>query len=129
MDEARPRTAAQLTGDSAEDVVATRLASSGWTILGRNVRVGRAELDIIAIDPGPPRELVVVEVRYRARRDFGLAEETVTHRKRQLLRGALSTLRERGRLPALSTRIDLVVAEPPLAIGDPLRVRHHRHAL
>ena len=125
MDSARPRTPAQLTGDAAEELVAQRLSTGGWTILGRNVRIGRAELDIVAIDPGPPRELVVVEVRYRARRDFGLAEETITHRKRQLLRGAVAGLRERGQLPTLVTRFDLVVVEP----GDVPRVRHYRHAL
>lgn len=125
MAETRSRTPAQLTGDGAEELVATRLAAGGWAILGRNLRVGRAELDILAIDPGPPRELVVVEVRYRARRDFGLPEETITHRKRQLLRGAFARLREHERLPRLPARFDLVVVEP----GTPPRVRHHRHAL
>ena len=34
--------------------VADRLAAGGWRILGRNVHVGRRELDIVAVDPGPP---------------------------------------------------------------------------
>ncbi|HEY8800297.1 MAG TPA: YraN family protein, partial [Candidatus Limnocylindrales bacterium] len=59
------RTAAQRTGDATEDLVADRLIGAGWTILGRNVRVGRGELDIVAIDRGPPPELVIVEVRWR----------------------------------------------------------------
>jgi putative endonuclease len=118
------RTAAQLAGDNAERLVAGRLLEAGWAILARNVRVGRAELDIVAVDPGPPRELVVVEVRFRARRDFGLPEETVMHRKRALLREGLQRLRERDTdLPRLPARFDLVVVEP----GDPVRVRHHRH--
>ena len=79
---------------------------------------------MLAIDTGPPATIVVVEVRYRARRDFGLAEETITYRKRQVLRAALATLRERQALPPLPARIDLVVVEP----GSPPRVRHHRHA-
>lgn len=125
MDPSRSRTTAQLTGDAAEELVASRLAAGGWTILGRNVRVGRAELDIVAVDPGPPRELVIVEVRYRGRRDYGLAEETITHRKRQLLRGALAALREHGRVPVMPCRIDLIAVEP----GTVPRLRHHRHAL
>ena len=125
MDQARSRTSAQLTGDAAEELIARRLAAAGWTIVGRNVRVGRAELDIIGMDPGPPATLVIVEVRYRARRDFGLAEETVTHRKRQVLRGALASLRGLDRLPRLPARLDLVVVEP----GTPPRIRHYRHAL
>ena len=120
----RSRTAAQVAGDDAEDLVASRLVAGGWTILGRNVRVSRAELDIVAVDPGPPSELVVIEVRFRARRDFGLGEETITHKKRRLLRGALAGLRDGGRLPALPARFDLIVVEP----GTPPRVRHHRHA-
>ena len=57
------RTAAQRIGDAGEALIASRLEAAGWTILARNVRVGRDELDLVAIDPGPPRALVVVEVR------------------------------------------------------------------
>ncbi|HLX35048.1 MAG TPA: YraN family protein [Candidatus Limnocylindrales bacterium] len=119
------RTAAQRLGDTAEDLVARHLAAAGWTILDRNVRVGRRELDLIAIDPGPPRALVFVEVRWRARRDYGLPEETVDHRKRARLRAAASELVSRGgpALPRLPPRFDLVVVEP----GH--RFRHHRAAL
>jgi putative endonuclease len=121
------RTAAQAAGDAAEDRIAVHLASVGWRMLGRHVRVGRAELDLVAIDPGPPPWLVIVEVRWRGRRDFGLPEETVDGRKRGRLRAAAFTLRERGRLPDgsplpnLPLRFDLLVAEP----GE--RLRHHRH--
>src|SRR3972149_1307137 len=50
----RVRTGSQLAGDAAERLVAERLRAAGWTILGLNVHVGRAELDIVAIDPAPP---------------------------------------------------------------------------
>jgi Holliday junction resolvase-like predicted endonuclease len=89
--------------------------------------VGRAELDIVAVDPGPPPAIVIVEVRWRGRRDFGLPEETVDHRKRARLHRAGFALREAGRLPGdrglpnLPLRFDLIVVEP----GD--RIRHHRH--
>ena len=120
------RTAAQVLGDDAESRAAADLESRGWQILARNVRVGRGELDIVAIDRGPPPELVIVEVRWRASRRFGLAEETIDHRKRAHLRTALGRLLEDGLpdgigLPHLPVRVDLVVVEP----GAP--VRHHRH--
>ena len=121
------RTTAQRSGDAAEATVAAHLAAAGWRVLGRQLRVGRAEIDLLAIDPGPPANLVVVEVRWRARRDFGLAEETVDGRKRARLRRAAFTLRDAGSLsdgaplPALPLRFDLIVVEP----GD--RLRHHRH--
>jgi len=127
-----PRTLAQRAGDAAEDDVAARLAARHWLLLGRRVRAGRSELDLVAVDPGPPRTLVIVEVRWRRRRDFGLPEETVDHRKRAHLRAGIGRLLEAGRLadgtalPDLPIRLDLVVVEPPLQPGGPARVRHHR---
>src|SRR6187402_1020987 len=123
------RTTAQLAGDAAEMLVQDRLIEAGWTVLARNVHVGRHELDLVAIDPGPPAALVVVEVRWRAGREFGLPEETVDHRKRARIRSAAYGLLDRGSLPdgsavpRLPLRFDLVVVEPE---G---RVRHHRHAI
>ena len=121
------RTAQRRTGDAAEQVVVDGLVAAGWSILARAVRVGRNELDIVAVDPGPPRTLVIVEVRWRRRRDFGLAEETVDHRKRARLRHAAHDLRDRGDLPHLGLRFDLVVVEPGRGPGLP-RIRHHRAA-
>ena len=83
----------------------------------------------MAIDPGPPAALVIVEVRWRAGRAFGLAEESVDHRKRTRVRAAAYGLLDHGSLPdespvpRLPLRFDLVVVEP----GG--RVRHHRHAM
>ena len=126
---ARSRTQAQRDGDDAESLVAARLVDAGWSVLARNVHVGRRELDLVAVDPGPPARLVFVEVRLRASRAFGLAEETVDFRKRRHLRDAAwtliaaGTLPNGGALPKLSLRFDLVVVEP-----DPPRIRHHRGA-
>ena len=120
------RTAVQDSGDAAETLVADRLLASGWHIVGRNVRVGRGELDIVAIDPGPPPSLVIVEVRWRRRRDFGLPDESLDFRKRAHLRAAIGRLLAEGLaggvpLPRHPMRVDLVVVEP----GE--RIRHHRH--
>ena len=121
------RTAAQRAGDDAEARVAGYLVGLGWQLLATHVRIGRAELDLVATDPGPPAALVVVEVRSRSRRDFGLPEETVDGRKRARLHRAGFALRDIGclpggmPLPALPLRFDLVVVEP----GG--RLRHHRH--
>jgi putative endonuclease len=124
------RTRAQQAGDRAEDDVAKALVTAGWLLLGRRVRVGRAELDLVAVDPGPPSALVIVEVRWRASRAFGLPEETLDTRKVGRLRRATAVLAAGGalpdgsQLPALPTRIDLVAVEPGRAGG--LRARHHR---
>jgi putative endonuclease len=118
-------TPAIAAGSAAEDLVKARLEAAGWTVLARNVHVGRAELDLIAIDPSPPGMLVVVEVRLRSRRDFGLPEETIDWPKRARLRQAGWRWRsEQAAAPHLPLRFDLVVVEP----GRPPIVRHHRAA-
>ncbi len=123
-------TGAQRIGDSGERLAAIRLESAGWTVLARQLRVGRDEIDLLAIDPGPPAELVVVEVRRRGRRDFGLAEETLDHRKRAAMRRAaalvraIETLPDGAPVPHLPLRMDLVAIDPG-PDGEP-SVRHHR---
>jgi Holliday junction resolvase-like predicted endonuclease len=124
------RTAAQAAGDAAEEAAAAALAAAGWQILGRSVRVGRIELDVVAVDPGPPPALVVVEVRWRRSRAFGLPEETVDGRKLARLRRGAAALAARGALPdgtalaPLPLRLDLIAVEPGPRTG--LRLRHHR---
>jgi Holliday junction resolvase-like predicted endonuclease len=123
------RTAAQRAGDAAEELVRRRLAAAGWTILAGNVRCGRLELDVLAIDPGPPARLVAVEVRWRRRRDFGLPEETIDRRKLGHLRVALGRIVGVGRLPdgtrlpRLPPAIDIVSVEPGPGGGS---IRHFR---
>ena len=90
------RTPAQRAGDAAELLVATHLGNIGWIVLARNVHIGRHELDLVAIDPGTPAALVVIEVRWRVSRAFGLPEETVDHRKRTRVRAAAYGLLDRG---------------------------------
>ena len=127
MDDRR-RTPEQRLGDAAEERVAEHLQACGWAVLGRNVRMGRYELDLVGLDPGPPAALVVVEVRWRAGREFGLPEETVDHRKRTRVRAGAYGLLDRGTLPdgaplpRLPLRFDLVVVEPD---G---RMRHYHAA-
>ncbi len=116
------RTVAQRIGFDAERAVAAQLRARGWTILARNVRVGRAEIDILAVDDAG-RSLVAVEVRWRRRRDYGLPEETVSRAKLARLRAAVLRLRDEGAsgllVPRLPVRVDIVAVEP----GG--RIRHH----
>jgi Holliday junction resolvase-like predicted endonuclease len=126
------RTAQQRSGDAAEQLVANLLAARRWQILARNVHAGRSELDIVAVDPGPPKRLVVVEVRYRRSREFGLAEESLDRRKRAMLRRGFGRLVESGRLPDgralpdFPVAVDLAVVEPGT---EHERVRLYRNVL
>jgi Holliday junction resolvase-like predicted endonuclease len=104
-------------------------------VLGRQVRIGRDEIDIVALDPGPPPTLVAVEVRSATSSRFGAPEERLDARKVGRIYRAARGLRTVGilpdgsRLPRLAWRIDVVLVEvrPSLAagIGGPV-VRHLR---
>ncbi|MBA2570074.1 MAG: YraN family protein [Chloroflexi bacterium] len=134
-DPADPRTTRRRLGDRAESLVAGQLAALGWTVLAAGVRVGRDELDLVAIEPGLPPTLVFVEVRSRSDSRFGAPEETIDSAKlARTYRAAFSLLRERrlpdGRpLPPLRWRVDLVCvdARPPRPEDlTAIEVRHVR---
>jgi putative endonuclease len=122
------RTPRRQAGDVAEARVADALRRRGWVILARQVRVDRAELDIVALDPGPPASVVVVEVRSRRSPCFGTQEERLDEAKLHRLYRAMTTLRARGHLPGgaalphgLEWRVDLVALD-----GGAGRLRHLR---
>jgi Holliday junction resolvase-like predicted endonuclease len=123
--------AGRTRGAEMEELAATALAGAGWRIVGRNVRSGRGELDIVAVDWGPPAVLAIVEVRYRSSREFGLPEETLTAAKRAALRRSIGRLIEVGALPdgtplpRLPIRLDLICLEQAAGSGAPTW-RHHR---
>ena len=61
-------------------MAARRLENAGWTILKRNLRLGRREIDLVVRRPGV---LAFVEVKTRAGTGFGTPEEAVTWKKRR----------------------------------------------
>lgn len=65
-------------GRAAEALIADRLLADGFTLLGRNVRVGRLELDLIAQRSGL---IVFCEVRARAHDRFVAPAATMDPRK------------------------------------------------
>lgn len=69
-------------GAQAEALAARHLERHGLTILTRNFRTRRGEIDLVARDGDT---LVFVEVRLRTRSDFGGAAASVTARKQQRL--------------------------------------------
>ncbi len=118
-------TSRQRRGARGEMLAAEHLVSIGWRVLAKQVRTGRYELDIIAVDPGPPAVLVAVEVRLRSSSLYGTPEESVDRRKVARLYRAMSTLTTAGvlpdgtTLPRLRWRVDLVAIDdaPRIAPG------------
>jgi putative endonuclease len=72
--------ARQVYGRAAEEAAARYLIGEGWRLLGRNVRIGRGELDIIA-RRGPV--LAFVEVKARRTHTCGAPEDAVGAAKRR----------------------------------------------
>jgi putative endonuclease len=83
------------TGKQGEDMAARLLNLHGYHILGRNLRLGRAEVDLLAQDPAEA-ELVLVEVKTRTTTAFGFPETHVSDRKRELYQAFLEEYRERN---------------------------------
>lgn len=85
----------QSRGFKEEATAEKLLTERGYRVVGRNVRAGRYELDLVAWDG---RVLCFVEVRYRRDLRHGRAEETVRREKQaRLIRAATTYIRARFR--------------------------------
>jgi putative endonuclease len=83
----------QVRGFEEEAVAEVLLRERGYRIVGRNVRAGRFEIDLVAWDG---RALCFVEVRFRRNPRYGRAEETVgSTKRRRLIRAAMAYIRPR----------------------------------
>lgn len=106
-------------GRLAEQLAALYLELSGYRILGRNVRCGPLEIDLIA---RRGVQLALVEVRLRASRRHGRPEESVRSIKRaRLARAARAYLARVPPTPGTRVRLDLICVEAGFAR---LEVRH-----
>ena len=122
------RTERQRRGAANEAIAARHLAGLGWEIVARNMRVARDEIDILAVDPGPPATLVAVEVRSAESSLFGAPEERLDRAKAAHLYRALFTATAviaelNPGVRGLRRRIDLVVVDRR---NGALQVRHLR---
>jgi putative endonuclease len=111
----------QQFGRAAEEAAARHLTRLGWSVLGRNVRIGRGELDLI-VRRGPV--LAFVEVKARRSKAFGAPEDAVDGRKRRQV-ARLAELWLGARPWALrgvsDVRFDVVAVD---ASTRPVSVRH-----
>jgi len=107
-------------GRHAETIASSFLKLNGYSVIARNYRYRRNELDIVA-----QRDdcLVLVEVKYRSGPGRGLPREAVGRQKmRGIIRAARGYLAEHG---LRSTRVRFDVIEVRLeAGGSGLAVRH-----
>ncbi|MBT3647954.1 MAG: YraN family protein [Flavobacteriales bacterium] len=91
-------------GDLGEDLAVSHLMKSGYSILDRNWRYGREEIDIIALKDN---DLAIVEVKTRASDYFGNPEEFVSRKKQAHLIRAANAYVQRNDLD-VEVRFDVV---------------------
>ena len=97
------------TGAASEQLAAEYLRAHGLVVLARNVRCRAGELDLVCLDGGV---LAIVEVRQRARRDFGGALASVTWRKqRKIIRAAQFLLQRQAEWRIRVMRFDVLAVE------------------
>lgn len=109
----------QQRGSHAETLAASYLALLGCTIEARNIKVAGVELDLVVTDD---RALVVVEVKFRSRTDYGGAAGAIDRTKLERLRRAALTLERHGR----PVRVDVVTLD--LESGG-ATLRHYRNVV
>ena len=104
----RPDNTTEL-GRRAEDRALSFLTGQGLDLIERNYRCRAGEIDLVMRQRST---LVLVEVRSRARSDFGGAAESVGRRKQQrFVRAARHLLMVRPELAALCARFDVVAID------------------
>lgn len=112
-------------GRRAEEAAAAFAVSCGMIVAARNVRVGRLEIDLVAIDGDC---VVVIEVRTRGPGSWVGPLTSVDWRKRARLRAAGESLwrtRYKSDARLMRMRFDLMAVE---LTHDPPRVEHVRAA-
>jgi putative endonuclease len=107
-------------GARGESLAAAWLELAGLQVIGRNVRLGGVEVDLVAREGDTH---VVVEVKLRGRADYGGAALAVDRVKRVRLVRAARALEQSG---APGVRIDVIAIE---TAADGLTLRHYRNAV
>lgn len=102
----------QITGEKGEKLAERYLLERGYTILTRNYRFKRVEIDLVCRVPAGERkrecEIVFVEVKTRKSRSFGFPEEAVTRSKQKNLILAARAYIHDSRLHNHFCRFDVV---------------------
>ena len=106
-------------GDRGEAIAARHLEAAGWTILDRNFRMGRKEIDLVARRGGV---VAFVEVKTRGGLGYGHPLEAVTWKKRREIQQVAAAWIERRGGDEDTYRFDAVSVL--LSAGGPPRVDH-----
>ena len=92
-------------GRGFEDLVASHLSRAGWTILDRNVRFGRREIDLVI---RRDRVVAFVEVKGRRGAGYGHPLHAITWKKRREIAAVALWWIQRFGEPGFVYRFDAV---------------------
>ena len=91
-----------------EELAAKYLENKGYTVLERNFRASRTEIDLIV---EKDQHLIFVEVKTRSYHTIDSAVENITYRKiRHISRTALQYINQNPALSKHNTRFDVIIA-------------------
>lgn len=103
-------------GDRGEEIAVHYLRQRGWTVLHRNFRMGRKEIDLVA---RRGEVVAFVEVKTRAGRGYGHPLEAITWKKRREIQQVAAAWIERHGRDGDVYRFD-AVSVLALGGGEPL---------
>ena len=117
------KTSKQQLGTKGEKTAAEYLEKHGYTIICKNYRAGKSELDIISkIDS----TLIITEVKSYYTNPLGVAEYRVDkHKQKQIINGAYAFLDEFPEYQGMDVRFDVIIVD---FSNYPAQITHHEGA-
>lgn len=98
----------------SEDLAAAYLRSRGLTLLSKNYRCRRGEIDLVMLDAMCSEQILVfVEVRYRKTSAYGAPQETITKTKQNRIIAAAAHYLATTNALDHTTRFDVVAVTRP----------------
>ncbi|HAB54380.1 MAG: YraN family protein [Ignavibacteria bacterium RIFOXYB2_FULL_35_12] len=113
------------TGDKGEELAVELLESKSYTIIKRNYRYGKGEIDIIAKDP-QEEGLVFIEVKSRKSLEYGSPEEAITKNKIKQLKRIAELYLYENEIKEILCRFDVIAIL--MLPGEKPQIEHYVNA-
>ena len=112
-----------LLGKKGEDLAANYLEVHGYSIVERNFRHGRGEIDIICVIKN---DLIIVEVKSVRKIEFGRGEERISAKKqKKIIKTTYAFLASNQNFAEMGVRFDVVVVN---FFKYPAQLKHYEES-
>jgi putative endonuclease len=112
-------------GRWAEDLASAWLEANGMSVMDRNYRFMKAEVDIVTFDQ---KEIGFVEVRSLKSTLFGRPEETISEAKKRLIYQASEAWLHEKRMDGVRIRFDVIAVVGSPDDPHPPEITYFRNA-